>query len=155
MNRPARPLALFLLLATASFGASAEKVPDCTHPEAWPASIAYVYLKNDGAFGTEIDKGGLAFDKKTVTRLASEKIGKDRVYGEDLYRQVHLVRFAWESRESRETVDVITVSEATNVECSMSDVDIYVISKRLGDYTPSGSVLREPQQQKTPKPKQK
>jgi hypothetical protein len=148
MNRPARPLALFLLLAVASFGASAEKVPDCTHFGSWPVSIAFGYLKNDGVFTND----DLNFDKETITRLASEKIGKDPDDGEDLYRQVHLVRFTWKSGK---VTEVITVSEATNVECSMSGVDVYVISKRLGDYTPSGSVLREPQQQKTPKPKQK
>ncbi|MDR2925048.1 MAG: hypothetical protein LBU76_03740 [Azoarcus sp.] len=147
MNRLARPLAMFLLLAATSFGALAE-TPDCTHSGSWPVSMAFGYLLDEGVF----ERGSPALEKAVITRLASEKIGRDRFDDEDLYRQVHLVRFP---KTSGETVDVITVSEATNVECSISDVDAYVISKRLGDYTPSGSVLREPQQQKTPKPKQK
>ncbi|MDR2925046.1 MAG: hypothetical protein LBU76_03730 [Azoarcus sp.] len=50
------------------------------------------------------------------------------------------------TRKTGETIETITVDESTNVECSLSGVDAYVISKRLGDYTPSGSVLKEPQQ---------
>jgi len=97
-------------------------IPDCTHPDAWPAGMAYTRLKNAGT----IDNDVLDFTKTRVTRLASEKIGKS------LYRQVHLVRFF---KKSGERIDAITVNEVSHQECSMSDVDVYVVSKRLGNYS--------------------
>src|SRR5438045_3406526 len=79
--------------------------PDCTGPEDWPASIAFVHLKNAGL--TNNDK--LDFAKTTVVRLASERISKR------LYRQVHDVTF---TEKSGRTLEVITVSDASNEECS-------------------------------------
>jgi hypothetical protein len=55
--------------------------------------------------------------------LASEKIGKD------LYRQIHYVVF---TEKSGRTIEVITSNDASNVECSMSAVKVFVVSKRLG-----------------------
>ena len=98
------------------------KTPDCTHPDAWPASMAFTHLKNAGV----VDNDVLDFKKTKVTRLVSEKVGKD------FYRQVHLVRFF---KTSGEQVLAITVNEVSNQECSMSNVDVYLVSKQLGDYS--------------------
>ena len=98
--------------------------PDCTDSGAWPASIAYSQLKN----AQTINSYTLNFDKTKVVRLASEKIGKDSVLNVDLYRQVHRVTFV---KKSGETLTVITVNDASHEECSMSDVDVYLVSKRL------------------------
>ena len=92
--------------------------PDCTNPEGWPSSMAFVYLKNAGI----IKNMELDFNKTKTTKLASEKIGKE------LYRQVHLVIFY---KKTGGQVFVITVNNASNEECSMSDVDVYVVSKQL------------------------
>ena len=121
MNRLTYQLAILLMFTITSSCASA-KTPDCTSPNAWPAAMAFTHLKNDGV----INNDEFDFNKTLVTRLASEKIGKD------LYRQVHLVRF---TRKSGESIDAITVNEASNVECSMSGVDVYLITKHLGDYS--------------------
>ena len=96
------------------------KSPDCTGPERWPSSMAFVYLKN----AEIIDSDTLDFDKTRTVRLASEKIGKD------LYRQVHLITFV---KKSGEIVKTITLNDASHEECSVSGVDVYVVSKYLGD----------------------
>jgi hypothetical protein len=120
---------MLLILAVTSFWVSA-RAPDCSNPDAWPAAMAFTHLKNDGVLNND----DLDFKKTLVTRLASEKIGKD------LYRQLHLVRF---TRKSGEPVDVITVNEASNEECSISGVGVYLITRRLGDYPTEGIGYRE------------
>jgi hypothetical protein len=98
------------------------KTPDCTHPDAWPSGMAFTHLKNAGV----VDNDLFDFKKTQVTRLASEKIAKD------LYRQVHLVRFF---KNSGEQVSAITVNEVSSQECSMSNVDVYLVSRQLGNYS--------------------
>lgn len=95
------------------------KDPECGRPDGWPATMAFVHLKNAGI--TTNDK--IDFSKTVVVRLASEKIGKN------LYRQIHLVTFM---EKSGSTIEVITENDASNEECSMTGVDVYVISKHLG-----------------------
>ena len=81
--------------------------------------MAFVHLKNAGLTNNE----KLDFTKTKTVRLASEKIGKD------LYRQVHFVVF---TERAGTTIEVITSNEASNEECSMSGVEVFVISRRLG-----------------------
>jgi hypothetical protein len=81
--------------------------------------MAFVHLKNAGI--TDNDK--LDFTKTKVVRLASEKIGND------LYRQLHRVTF---TEKSGRITEVITSNDASSQECSMSGVEVYVVSKRLG-----------------------
>ncbi len=82
--------------------------------------MAFVHLKNAGL----TDNGRLDFTKTKVALLASEKIGKD------LYRQLHLVTF---TQKTGEIIEVITSNDASRQECSMSGVQVFVISKRLGE----------------------
>ncbi len=103
-------------------GCTIANPPDCTSPDAWPAGMAFTHLKNESL----INKDTLDFKNTKLTRLTSEEIGKD------LYRQVHLVRFP---KISGEPIMAITVNEVSSQECSMSNVDVYVISRRLGDYS--------------------
>lgn len=95
------------------------KDPDCAGVDQWPTGMAFTNLKNAGI--TDNDK--LDFSKTNTKRLASEKIGKN------LYRQVHHVTF---SEKSGNVIEVITVNDAADDECSMSDVDVYMITKQLG-----------------------
>jgi hypothetical protein len=91
--------------------------------------MAFGYLKTAGlTTNSEID-----FSKTSVKLLAQEKIGKD------LYNQVHLITFTKKpedlvtlARRSNDQIQVITVNEASSQECSMSAVDVYVISRHLG-----------------------
>lgn len=65
---------LLVLVVVSAPGAWAfAKDPDCTGVEQWPASMAFVHLKNAGL----IDKERIDFTKTSVVRLASEKVGKD------------------------------------------------------------------------------
>jgi hypothetical protein len=106
------------MLITLYFSPVKEKHPDCTCNDCWPASMAYVHLKDADLAGPQT----LDFKKTKVKRLASEKIG------DDLYRQIHLVTF---KEKNGGTINVITVSDASFEECSMSDVEVYVVSRKL------------------------
>jgi len=106
------------LLALLSGPASA-KDPDCAAPDNWPTNMAFVHLKNAGI--TANDK--IDFSKTRTVRLASEKIGKN------LYRQIHHVTF---TKKSGATIEVITSNDASSEECSMSGVDVFVVSRHLG-----------------------
>jgi hypothetical protein len=90
--------------------------PECA---GWPTSMAFVYLKNAGL----TDNFRTDPSKATAVRLASEKIGKD------LYLQVHRIKFP---QVPGATIEVITSNKASSEECSMSAVDVYVVSKHLG-----------------------
>lgn len=61
-----------------------------------------------------------------VRLITSEKIGKD------LFRQVHLIQF---SVKTGEKLSAITVNEVSSQECSMSNVDVYLVSRQLGNYS--------------------
>jgi hypothetical protein len=111
---------LIALLALASFAPVAiAKHPGCAGIERWATSTAFVHLKNANITNND----ALDFTKTKTVRLASEKIGKD------LYRQVHNVTF---TEKSGRTIEVITVNDASNEECSMSGVQVFVVSKQLG-----------------------
>jgi len=95
--------------------------PPCTN---WPESMALVHLKNAGITDpTKIDES-----KTHIVRLASEKIGKD------LYRQVYDITFV---EKSGARVEVVTSNKASWQECSMSGVDVFVVSRHLGGPDPA------------------
>jgi hypothetical protein len=112
-------IALSFLQPTAA-DAATKASPDCSGKDRWPASSAYGALKNAGMAGPT----DVAFDQTAVRRLSSEKIGTD------LYRQVHLVTFF---KKAGAAIQVITVSDASHAECSMGNVQVFVISRQLGD----------------------
>jgi hypothetical protein len=81
--------------------------------------MAFVLLKNaDITTNSKID-----FSKTQTVRLASEKIGKD------LYHQVYDVIF---TEYSGRTIESIAVNDASHEECSMTEVELFVVSQRLG-----------------------
>jgi hypothetical protein len=82
--------------------------------------MAFSYLRNAGI----TDSSQTLPEKATAVRLASEKIGKD------LYRQIYRITFPTKSGPD---IVVITSSEASWEECSMSAVDVFVVSRQLGD----------------------
>jgi hypothetical protein len=110
-------IALLQTFATSAFA----KDPDCLHKESWPISMAFTHLRDAGIFKLgEIDPS-----QATITRLASEKLRKN------LYHQVHLVKF---KTITGKELNVITVSDTSWEECSMTGVDVYLINKKYGDY---------------------
>lgn len=89
----------------------------------WPTSMAEVYLQNAELVRVEqLDKS-----KTQAIPIAFQKIGKD------LYQQVFDITLY---AKSGQTFHVITVNKASSRECSMSGVDVYLISKKLSADTP-------------------
>ena len=103
---------IFLLLTTSPVSADA---PDC---KGWPTTMAFVLLKNAGITNNK----KIDFDKTKTIRLASEKIGND------LYRQIHHITF---TEKTGKVIEVISSNDASNEECSMSDVEVFIINKQL------------------------
>jgi hypothetical protein len=108
-----------LLLSTVS-AAAAVKNPDCSGPDGWPANMAFAGMKNEGF----VTNDQLDFKKTKSKKLAYEKIGKD------LYRQVHLVTF---QRKDGSVIEAVTLSDASSEECSMGNIQVFVVSKKIGD----------------------
>ena len=90
--------------------------PDCGG--SWPTNMAFVLLKNAGI----TDNSKIDFSKTKTVRLASERIGKG------LYHQIYDVVF---TEHSGRTIEAIAVHDASNEECSMTGVQLFVISQRL------------------------
>ncbi len=110
--------AIFLISATSV--AAADKHPDCAGVGRWATSMAFVHLKNARLTDNDL----VDFSKTKTDRLASQRIGKD------LYRQIHHVVF---TEKSGKTIEVITSNDASNAECSMSGVRVFLVSQQLGD----------------------
>lgn len=80
--------------------------------------MAFAHLKNAGI----TNNAKIDFDQTQVERIASEKTGND------LYHQVHLVKYF---EKSGKEIEVITTNDASSKECSMGPVEIYVVEKHL------------------------
>jgi len=90
--------------------------PDCSR--GWPTGMAQTVLKNERLLrNEEID-----FARSKTVRLASERRARD------LWHQVYLVTFA---KKSGGSVQAIVVHDASMEECSMTQPQIYVISREL------------------------
>jgi hypothetical protein len=102
-------LILLGLLPIMSFA----KAPDCHN---WPMNITKGWLKNANI----TDIYNLDESKTKITLLASEKTKKD------LYIQIY--HFVFFDKQGN-TYEVITQNKASYEECSMSQVNSYLISK--------------------------
>ena len=92
--------------------------PDCSGPERYPASEAYVSLKNAGILTPE----KVDFAHRQSRMIASQRIGKD------LWRQVFRVTFPLKSGRM---IEAIVVSDGSTEECSMSSPQIFLVAKQL------------------------
>jgi hypothetical protein len=102
--------------ATPNPGSHLSSGPDCSG--SWPTNMAFVLMKNAGITNNE----KIDLSKTKTVRLASEKIGKD------LYHQVYDVVF---TEHSGRTIEAIAVHDASHQECSMTGVELFVVSQRL------------------------
>jgi hypothetical protein len=111
---------LIALLLVVSVPSAAQSLrtngPDCSG--GWPTNMAQASLKNAGALNNE----EIDFTRTKTTRLASEKVGKD------LWHQVYFVTFF---KRSGDSVQAVVVHDASIEECSMTEVQVYVVSKIL------------------------
>ena len=117
MIRPALIVALAVLVAAST--PVYAKTPNCSGVNNWATAMAFVHLKNAGL--TNNDR--VDFTNTKTKLLASERTGKN------LYRQVHHVVF---TEKSGAKIEVITSNLASTEECSMSGVEVFVVSKHLG-----------------------
>ena len=111
-------LIAFLLVSAVHGAAQSSPIngPDCSG--GWPTNTAQASLKNAGVLNNkEID-----LTKTKTTRLASEKIGKD------LWHQVYFVTFF---KRSGDKIQAVVVHDASVEECSMTGVQVYVVSRLL------------------------
>ena len=106
-------IAIVLMLVS---GLAFAKSPECSE---WPTNMAFVHLKNAGLTDNALTDP----EKATAVRMASEKIGKD------LYRQIYQITFHVAAGRD---IEVITSSNASSDECSMSEVEVFVVSRHLG-----------------------
>jgi hypothetical protein len=113
---------LFLALTSITVVAGATPAisadPDCAAPGGWAASMVFVRLRNAGI----VDNYDVDFTKTKVARIAPQQIGKDR------YRQVHRVTYF---RRTGETIEAITVNDASHAECSETGVEIFVVGQHF------------------------
>jgi|SRR5665213_337897 len=113
-----RLLFAFLLVVNVYATAQSSKAhgPDCSG--SWPTNMAQATLKNAGLLNNkEID-----FTKTKTTRLASEMVGKDR------WHQVYFVTFF---KRSGDKIQAVVIHDASIEECSMTGVQVYVVSRLL------------------------
>jgi len=80
--------------------------------------MTFVHLKNAGL----ADNNSINFSRTKTQRLASERMGKN------LWHQVYLVTF---TKRSGEEIEAIAVHDASQEECSMSGVEVFVVSRHL------------------------
>lgn len=106
------------VMVNAHAAPSKSQSPDCSGIDRWATSMAYVHLKNAGIIHSEQTD----FSKTKTVRLASERIGEDE------YRQIHHVIF---KRTDGSEIEVITSNVASSEECSLSAVEVFVVSKHL------------------------
>lgn len=117
----ARMPALLIVLAVcvpaiAQSKAAKNSGPDCS--SGWPTKKTFGDLKNAGL----VDNASVDFSRTKTVRLASEKIGKD------LWHQVYHVTF---TKTSGGVIEAIAIHDASTEECSMTGVEVFVISKHL------------------------
>ena len=91
--------------------------PDCSG--GWPTSMTLVQLKNAGLI---VDNKDIDLSKTKTVRLASERVSND------LWHQVYHVTF---TEKSGGRLEAIAVHDASGEECSMTGVEVFVVSKHL------------------------
>ena len=107
-----------VLVLTCVAASPAPRQPDCSGPDRWPANMAFVKLKNAGL----ITNSKVDFNHVKSRTIVSQRIGQD------LWRQVFRVTFLLKSGRK---LEAIVVSDASSDECSMSDPQVFLISKAL------------------------
>ncbi|PIT59927.1 hypothetical protein [Snodgrassella alvi] len=112
-----KKLSLLILLVLSSI-LSFAKAPDC---HSWPMNMTKMWMRN----ARIVDFKNLEESKTKITLLASEKKGKD------LYTQIY--HFIFYDKKGN-TYEVITKSDSSYEECSISNVSSYLILKNYTSF---------------------
>ncbi|MCC8394734.1 hypothetical protein LJ656_19250 [Paraburkholderia sp. MMS20-SJTR3] len=113
-----RALTVLLLSLPVLCPAQGRPNPPC---DRWPTNIAENSLKDAGMLGN------IDYTKTQAVQLSSEKIGKSED-GEQLWREVYHITF---HEKGGKKIKVIAVNDAGEFECSMSAVEVFVVSNHL------------------------
>ncbi len=116
MTKAIKTIGALLLVAGLSSTGAAHADPDCAGPDHWVANMVHAQLKNAGV----VSNDQIDFPHVTSVMLVSQKIGPD------LYKQAFLVTFPLKSGGEERA---IAVSNASDEECSMSDIAVYRLAK--------------------------
>ncbi len=92
--------------------------PDCTGRDRFPARFALDAVVDAGL----AERQAIDLDRTEVVRLASGEDGKDH------FTQVHDIRFFLRTGG---VVEVITVNPVSSQECSMGEIEVLLVSRRL------------------------
>ena len=92
--------------------------PDCSGAERYPARVAFAAMKNEGLLNND----NVLWKQVRSRTIASQRIGKN------LWRQVFRVTYP---QKNGQNVEAIVVENVSTDECSMSEPQIYLISKAL------------------------
>ncbi|AFC84795.1 hypothetical protein Fraau_0305 [Frateuria aurantia DSM 6220] len=97
----------------------------CRRSASWPMHMAMGQLKNLGYLDTrQLDSASTR-----VVRMASEPLPGG------LYQEVYHVVF---QQEDGKRLEVITRSKASDQECSMGPVEVYLVNRKLQDPPANG-----------------
>lgn len=106
----------FLLVILLIAGSAQAKPPACAH---WPTDMALATLKNAGV----TDPKSIIHDSIKAILLAAEPVGRG------VYKEVYDITYR--ERNGR-IIEVVTLNNASDEECSLSNVDVLIVSKHLG-----------------------
>ena len=118
MTRLLALLMIFAVCAPTFVQSKAAKTGGLDCSGGWPTNMTSTHLKNVGL----VDNSSVDFSKTKTIRLASERIGKD------LWHQVYHVTF---TKTTGELIEAIAIHDASAAACSMTGVEVLVISKHL------------------------
>ena len=92
--------------------------PDCSGPDHYPAAAAFSVMKNEGLLTNE----SVRWKQVQSRTIASQRIGKN------LWRQIFRVTYPLTTGRK---IEAIVVEEVSFDECSMSNPQIFLVSKAL------------------------
>ena len=112
--------AITLAAAVACIGAAPapKNGPDCSGAERFPAGVAFGAMKNEGL----LTSYNVLWKQVRGRTIASQRIGKN------LWRQVFRVTYPLTTGTK---VEAIVVEDVSTDECSVSEPQIFLISKAL------------------------
>ena len=112
---------VFIIFTILTISLFAGHTYDCSYLHNYAENISYLKLKDQKL----INPDSVIENKTKSILIASEKINKN------LYKDVHLITFFLKNNT---TIKVIAINNSSPEECSMSDVDIYLIKSKISGH---------------------
>lgn len=144
MNKPTNKThyALIVTLSLSpAISLAKEKVPKCYGVNNWATQTSTTLMVNEGLLK---DSGDIYSNGKSIktSLLESKKIGIDKdpeANHANLYRQIQKIEL---KNQTGKNFELITISEASDLECSMSTPTVILISPELKILSEGDSYLQ-------------